>query len=299
MSNGEDSSYIAHDIDSIDEIRVIGDALTSLYPDVYIYSACVRPFTGAFKGAKSLLLSMVTSGSFNSKWKINEKYINLVANPGEILVIPPHTPFEVDVSSQAEFVNVYISQKILRNIYFDFSFPRSNEFIINYNILIVDKLLESIISDLANIIEKGAPFPKVENEYLVRALVARVISRYSTLPLPNESVNAGLALNTLQSILDYIDENLHRRIDVDRMALTAGMGPAQFARVFKRAMNVTLHQYVISRRVNRAREMLVKTDFPIAEIAQECGFADQMHLTRFFGRFVGLSPASYRKKFRN
>jgi AraC family transcriptional regulator len=41
---------------------------------------------------------------------------------------------------------------------------------------------------------------------------------------------------------------------------------------------------------------LMETQMPIAEIAHECGFADQVHLTRFFGRIIGTSPASFRRR---
>ncbi|NKX15882.1 helix-turn-helix transcriptional regulator [Ochrobactrum pseudogrignonense] len=55
--------------------------------------------------------------------------------------------------------------------------------------------------------------------------------------------------------------------------------------MFKRATNVTLHQYIIRRRVDKARDLLMETQMPIAEIAHECGFADQVHLTRFWENY--------------
>ena len=126
--------------------------------------------------------------------------------------------------------------------------------------------------------------------------MARVLSKYSTLTSGDLNSEVGLSLSTIQKTFDYIEQNLHRRIVIDRLANTAGVGAAQFARLFKRATNVTLHQYIIRRRVEKARDLLVETQMPIAEIAHECGFADQVHLTRFFGRIIGTSPASFRKK---
>jgi AraC family transcriptional regulator len=142
----------------------------------------------------------------------------------------------------------------------------------------------------------GGRFSSIEVQYIARLLVARVVSKYSTLTSGDLNPDAGLSLPTLQKTFDYIDENLHRRIVIDKLANTAGVGAAQFARLFKRATNVTLHQYIIRRRVDKARDLLMETQMPIAEIAHECGFADQVHLTRFFGRIIGTSPASFRRR---
>lgn len=75
------------------------------------------------------------------------------------------------------------------------------------------------------------------------------------------------------------------------------MGGAQFSRLFKVTMTVTLHQYIIERRVEKAKALLTETDIKIVEIAQECGFSDQVHLNKFFTRVVGITPARFRKKF--
>ena len=51
-----------------------------------------------------------------------------------------------------------------------------------------------------------------------------------------------------------------------------------------------LHQYVIIRRVERARELLQSSQMPIAEVALEVGFAHQSHLARWTRRLLGVSP---------
>src|SRR5690606_38537684 len=108
----------------------------------------------------------------------------------------------------------------------------------------------------------------------------------------------GLPPGVVQKTIEFINKNLHDRIANEQLADFAGVGPAQFGRLFKRTMNMTSHQYIIRSRVERARTLLTETDMPIVEIAQECGFADQVHLTRFFGRIMGTSPASFRRKIK-
>jgi AraC family transcriptional regulator len=55
------------------------------------------------------------------------------------------------------------------------------------------------------------------------------------------------------------------------------------------------HQYVIARRVERARQLLqAGTDLPLAEVAVEVGFSDQSQLSRHFKRLVGATPRQFR-----
>jgi len=59
-------------------------------------------------------------------------------------------------------------------------------------------------------------------------------------------------------------------------------------------MGVTPHQYVIRRRIERAKKLLKYSDLKIVEIALACGFANQSHLSRHFRNLVGTSPKAYR-----
>ena len=81
------------------------------------------------------------------------------------------------------------------------------------------------------------------------------------------------------------------------------MSVSYFARCFKGTLGTTPHGYLVQRRVERAKSLLADGDLPIAEVALECGFATQAHLTTVFRNAVGATPNSYRRSlarpFRN
>jgi AraC family transcriptional regulator len=72
------------------------------------------------------------------------------------------------------------------------------------------------------------------------------------------------------------------------------MSPFHFAHVFKHATGVAPHQYVIRRRVERAKQLLAATDLPIADIALAVGCANQSHFSALFHRVTGRTPQAYR-----
>jgi AraC-like DNA-binding protein len=79
-------------------------------------------------------------------------------------------------------------------------------------------------------------------------------------------------------------------------ARACGLSRSHFTRAFRVAMGLTPHQWLQRYRVDTAKQMLLKSQTSIAEIATACGFADQSHLTRVFSRVVGDSPASWRRR---
>ncbi|WP_345711050.1 helix-turn-helix transcriptional regulator, partial [Kineococcus glutinatus] len=74
------------------------------------------------------------------------------------------------------------------------------------------------------------------------------------------------------------------------------VSPFHFARLFRVATGCSPHQHVLRRRVERARELVVGTAVPLAQVAARCGFADQSHLTRALRRELGVTPAALRAR---
>jgi len=82
---------------------------------------------------------------------------------------------------------------------------------------------------------------------------------------------------------------------ISDLAREVGLSRAHFARAFKISMGVPPHHYVTACRVTRAKELLSKTDQPLADIALEVGFSSQAHFTNRFREYVELTPRQYRR----
>jgi AraC family transcriptional regulator len=93
----------------------------------------------------------------------------------------------------------------------------------------------------------------------------------------------------------YIAAHLHTSIRTGDLARVAQLGPFQLNRAFKKSLGCTPHQYVIRRRVERAQRLISMTDDSLAQIATECGFAGQSHLSHLFYKIVGERPGAWRR----
>lgn len=131
-------------------------------------------------------------------------------------------------------------------------------------------------------------------ESLTQALVIHLLRHYSTLTQSITSENRSLTHTQLQQAIDYIHTYLDRDLSLAELASVINISPTYFASLFKQAMGISPHQYVIQQRVERAKLMLSKTDLAIADIALQVGFSSQSHLTQQFKRFTGMTPKQVR-----
>lgn len=97
----------------------------------------------------------------------------------------------------------------------------------------------------------------------------------------------------LDAIVRYIDAHLDGELPVGRLAEVAGMSQWHFSRLFRTTTGLSPHQFIVRRRVERARELLDAPGRKLAVIAAEVGFASQSHLSAHFHRHYGVSPGEY------
>ena len=105
----------------------------------------------------------------------------------------------------------------------------------------------------------------------------------------------GLATWQARRTLAYVEANLASKMDIDDLANVVALSRSHFSRAFKRSLGFSPMEYVIVRRVERAKAMISGTREPLAEVALACGFADQAHLNRRFRDIVGVSPGRWRR----
>jgi len=131
----------------------------------------------------------------------------------------------------------------------------------------------------------------VEKRYIFQ-LLAEILS-FSYL-LPN-STNRLQILQKIGPALTVIEERLSEKIRVEYLAQASLLSVHRFSVVFKSIMNVSPHQYILKRRLDRAMLLLANSSDSISDIAVATGFYDQPHFTKFFKLHLKLSPSYYRK----
>ncbi|WP_446742297.1 helix-turn-helix domain-containing protein [Silvibacterium acidisoli] len=103
-----------------------------------------------------------------------------------------------------------------------------------------------------------------------------------------------LAPKQVRAVQAYAETHLHQQISLADLAATAGLSPFHFLRSFKGSLGSTPAQYVLDRRMERARHLLRVSALTVSEIGIGVGFEDVSHFSRAFRRAVGVTPSAFR-----
>jgi AraC-like DNA-binding protein len=128
-------------------------------------------------------------------------------------------------------------------------------------------------------------------------LGAHVLKTYCGLPQRAAATRGGLAPWQRRRAAEMIRENLDGVIHLSDMAEECGLSVSHFTRAFKASFGVSPYRWLLERRIDRAKALLLANALPIVEIAMRTGFSDQAAFTRIFWRIVGDSPARWQRRF--
>ncbi|MBV6822221.1 AraC family transcriptional regulator [Pseudomonas sp. PD9R] len=110
-------------------------------------------------------------------------------------------------------------------------------------------------------------------------------------------LKGGLAAHQRRQLVEFIDSQLAEAISLGQLAALCALSEYHFARMFRESFGLPPHQYVLARRMSRARELLRTTSQPLGEIALACGFASASHFTNRFRQVLSGTPGEYRQAF--
>jgi AraC family transcriptional regulator len=132
-------------------------------------------------------------------------------------------------------------------------------------------------------------------ESLANVLVVHLIRHVLAPGRPERGRDGALPRGRLRAVVEYIEDHLDASPSLGQLAAVVRLSPYHFARQFKTATGLPPHQYVIMRRVERAKQLLQGGgDLPLAEVAACAGFWDQSQFSQHFKRLVGVTPGQFR-----
>jgi len=144
----------------------------------------------------------------------------------------------------------------------------------------------------------GAPGGRLAAESLANVLAVHLIRNASARRPPVGRSDGALPPGKLRAVIEYIEEHLDASPTLEQMAAVAHLSAYHFARQFKMTTGLPPHQYVIMRRVERAKWLLREGDLSLAEVAASAGFTDQSKFSHTFKRVVGVTPKRFRRSAR-
>ncbi|WP_144154719.1 helix-turn-helix domain-containing protein, partial [Paraburkholderia sp. BCC1885] len=104
------------------------------------------------------------------------------------------------------------------------------------------------------------------------------------------SIKPALNRSAAMRVVDYIDAHLDRSLTLAELAEVAGLSVPHFKLLFRRTFGTPVHRFVVEKRVERAKRLLLQGKLPVSQVALDCGFAHASHMAHWMKRMLGVTP---------
>ncbi len=256
------------------------------------------PYEASFAAVKDHLIVIPLNKPVRFARRIGGEFQERVLPPGSTTITPGGADFSIQTSSrgpQYDTMHFYVRDEYLREIHAEM-FASHGATALPPCVGAMDKMLQTIALEIWKMLEAPWPADGIYAETLARAAAGCLVRNYiSGRPIDGERQRK-LTPQQCNRAIEYIEERLGDGLTLAGIAKAAGVSTGRLNSEFRRTMNVAPYQYVLNARVKRANYLLISTALPLAEIALQCGFSSQQHMTRMVRRLTGRTPGAIRRE---
>jgi AraC-like DNA-binding protein len=158
------------------------------------------------------------------------------------------------------------------------------------------------ISGLGSLLLPALSHPDQANplfvDHVLLAVGVHIAQTYGGMRPMWRPARGGLAPWQERRARELLRANIKRGVALKEVARECGLSVGYFSHAFRRTLGVAPHKWLIEQRVVLSKEKLRDDGLSLSDVAAECGFSDQSHLTRAFRQTVGVSPGAWRRAFK-
>ncbi len=251
------------------------------YPISAGHFYCVNDYHLVRKSYDSLLVTHILDGSFT--------YVkdgrHITARKGDTVILDCYNPHEYYTNDSFESIWVHIAGANSYELFKEIESTEGN-LVKCKDIQHVEKLLFRIFDGM-----KGdRPTTELKASLDIYKIFTELLNPQSAKSKGESSYD-----DSIQSVKEFISENLNENLTVGHLAEIVNMSSSHFSRVFKQQTGFSPYDYILISRLNRAKYLLQVTDMTVSSIAYEIGFNSESNFIYFFTENEGISPGKFRK----
>ena len=262
--------------------------------------ACIcseAPYEGSFAPVRDHLVVIPLNKPVRFTRRICGELQEHILLPGSATITPGGADFSIRTSSdggQYDTLHFYIRDEFIREMHCEM-FASQAAITLPPCVGVMDEMLQTIANEIRKMLLTPSAADRVYAETLSRTVAAHLVRNY--ISGRRFSINDARTLTPRQCnrAIEYIEECLGDNLTLAGIAQAAGVSTGRLNSEFKRSMKLAPYQYVLNARVRRANAMLISTDLSLAQIALQCGFSNQQHMTRMVRRMTGRTPGAIRR----
>jgi AraC family transcriptional regulator len=217
---------------------------------------------------------------------------------GSIILVPAGRPVQWQWDGPKDSLHIYLEPELVARVAGEtFDLDPARLTVPSLNGLDLPQLRAAMLAVDAELTTGGGG-GRLAAESLANVLAVHLIRQVLAPRQPPRGPDGALPQGRLHAVVEYIEEHLDVSPTLAQIAAVAGLSPYHFARQFKTATGLPPHEYLIARRVERAKQFLQGGELSLAEAAAQAGFSDQSQFSRHFKRLIGVTPGQFRMSAR-
>lgn len=224
-----------------------------------------------------------------------------IQKPGDIDIIPAGVDGSWEDDGDCHILRLSLQPTLLHDVAAELGRDPSKTDLLP-SLQVRDTRIEAIGWAVKADLEAAVPSDSLYIDLLAHALAVRLIELAgSGSRLPEIPKEQKLSARQLRIVTDFIETNLDRKLHLADLAVVVGVSLTRFKSLFRNSTGVPVHQYVIRRRVEYARSLIMTTTMPASEVALAAGFSHQSHMASTMRRLLGQAPgeiARHAEQFR-
>jgi AraC family transcriptional regulator len=239
-------------------------------------------------------ISVITGERCELYQRRNGKELQSTICAGDVIITPAGPPKQWRHEEEVEYIAFRMPPSFLQRIIDDERGAAKPHTDLLDNFQTRDAHVEQLVKRLLGESMTKAYASKTYAEALATELGVHLLRNYCVTSRSVVDHAHGLPIYKLRRVTEFIEDNLREDLTLDRISEALAMSPGHFAHAFKQTTGLAPHHYVVERRIDCAKELLQKSELPIAEIAHRVGFRNQSHFSFAFRRATGVTPRQFR-----
>jgi AraC family transcriptional regulator len=143
----------------------------------------------------------------------------------------------------------------------------------------------------------GFPSGRLFLDSIEQALAVALVNDYAVQRPSPRICRGGLTPARLRKVVELVHAEMDSDLSLEELADAAGLSITHFSQMFRQSTGQSPHQFLLDRRIERAKQMLRAAEMRVLDVAVACGFKSQQHFARVFRSVCGASPTEYRQEF--
>lgn len=214
--------------------------------------------------------------------------------PNKFCLMPQHSESTWDIRGDLSFVHLYYTQQHLSRVAEQVWDKSPNTIELQEHAFVLDPKVSFLYQNYLVQPAWAHQENHLEMSMAASLLLTHMVKNYSNVKWHTPQIKGGLSPSVLKYILAWIDAHLDQALTLNQLAQQVHLSEYHFAHMFRQSMDISPHQYVMQKRLEKVHHALRYTSHTLIEIAHLYGFSSASHMSDRFNAHYGYRPSTLR-----